>query len=136
MFLQNLPADLLEHSSDATGAAEICAGVSRIPALHHLQPETVCFSVWVPGSASVLRNWPNESLVGPFLDRCWCSAEIPLEEGTSVIGRLGCLADVLRPCTVIVEGHSKVLCCVSHLQCMPVDVVLSSDWIWLPCDSK
>ena len=78
----------------------------------------VFFRVWVPDRASVLQNWPNESLVGPFLDRCWCSAEIPLEEGTSVVGLLGCLVDVLRPCTVLVESHSKVLCCISHLQHM------------------
>ena len=32
-----IPTDLLEHSSDATGAAEVVAGVSGIPALHHLQ---------------------------------------------------------------------------------------------------
>ena len=71
-----------------------------------------------------------------FTDRCWCSADIPLEEGTSVVGLLGCLVDVLRPCTVLVESHSKVLCCVSHLQCMPVDVVLGDDRRWLPCDSQ
>ena len=29
-FLQSLPTDLLEHSSDATGAAEVVAGVSSI----------------------------------------------------------------------------------------------------------
>ena len=81
-FMQSIPTDLLEHSSDATGAAEVVAGVSGIPALHHLQLVYVCFRVWVPDRASVLQNWPNESLVGPFLDRCWCSAEIPLEEGT------------------------------------------------------
>ena len=96
----------------------------------------VCFRVWVPDSASVLQNWPNESLVGSFLDRCWCSAEIPLEEGTSVVGFLGCLVDVLRPCTVLVESHSKVLCCISHLQYMPVDVILGDDRRWLPCDSQ
>ena len=33
----------------------------------------------------------------------------------------GCLADVFRPCTVLVESHSKVLCCVSHIQYMPVN---------------
>ena len=75
-------------------------------------------------------------VVGSFLDRCWCSAEIPLEEGTSVVGLLGCLVDVLRPCTVLVESHSKVLCCISHLQYMPVDVVLGDDRRWLPCDSQ
>ena len=96
----------------------------------------VCFRVWVPDSASVLQNWPNESLVGSFLDRCWCSTEIPLEEGTSVVGLLGCLVDVLRPCTVLEESHSKVLCCISHLQYMPVDVVLGDDRRWLPCDSQ
>ena len=94
----------------------------------------VCFRVWVPDRDSILQNWPNESLVGPFLDRCWCSAEIPLEEGTSVVGLLGCLVDVLRPCTVLVESHCKVLCCISHLQHMPVDVV--HDRRWLPCDSQ
>ena len=31
-FLQSIPTDLLEHSSDATGAAEVVAGVSSIPA--------------------------------------------------------------------------------------------------------
>ena len=36
-FMQSIPTDLLEHSSDATGAAEVVAGVSSIPALHHLQ---------------------------------------------------------------------------------------------------
>ena len=36
-FMQSIPTDLLEHSSDATGAAEIVAGVSGIPALHHLK---------------------------------------------------------------------------------------------------
>ena len=87
----------------------------------------VCFHVWIPNSASVLQNWPNESLVGSFLDRCWCLVEIPLEEGTSVVGLLGCLVDVLRPCTVLVESHAKVLCCISHLQYMPMDVVLGDD---------
>ena len=130
------PTDLMEHSSDATGAAEIVAGVSGIPALHHLQLVYVCFRVWVPDRASVLQNWPNESVIGPFLDRCWCSAEIPLQEGTRVVGLLGCMADVLRPCTLLVESYSKVLCCVSHLQYMPVDVVLGDDRIWLPCDSQ
>ena len=96
----------------------------------------VCLSVWIPDSASVLQNWPNESLVGPFLDRCWCSAEIPLEEGTSVVGLLACLVDVPRPCTVLVESHSKVLCCISHLQYMPMDVVVGDDRRWLPCDSQ
>ena len=94
-YMQSIPTDLLEHSSDATGAAEVVAGVSGIPALHHLQLVYVCFRVWVPDSASVLQNWP---------------------EGTSVVGLLGCLVDVLRPCTVLVESHSKVLCGVSHLQ--------------------
>ena len=117
------------------GAAKVVAGVSGIPALHHLHLVCVCFRVWVPYSANVLQNWPIESLVGPFLDRCWCSAEIPLEEGTSVVGLLGCLVDVLRPCTLLVESHSKVYCCVSHLQYIPVDVVLGDDWRWLPCDS-
>ena len=135
-FLQSLPTDLLEHSSDATGAAEVVAGVSSIPALHHIQPVNVLFSVWVPDSATVLQNGPNESLVGPFLGRCWCSAEIPLEEGTIVIGLLCCLADVLRPCTVLVESHYNTLCCVSHIQYTPVDVVLGDDWRWLPCDSQ
>ena len=135
-FMQSIPTDLLEHSSDATGAAEVVAGVSGIPALHHLQLVYVCFRVLVPDSASVLQNWPNESLVGSFHDRCWCSAEIPLEEGTSVVGLLGCLVDVLRPCTVLVESHSKVLCCISHLQYMPMDVVLGDDRRWLPCDSQ
>ena len=112
--------------------------VSGIPALHHLHAACiyVCFRVWVPDSASVLQNWPNESLVGSFLDRCWCSTEIPLGEGTSVVGLLCCLVDVLRPCTVLVESHSKVLCCISHLQYMPVDVVLGDDRRWLPCDSQ
>ena len=47
-----------------------------------------------------------------------------MEEGTSVkiVCLLDCLFDVLSPCTVLVESHSKVLCCVSHLQYMPVDV--------------
>ena len=36
-FMQSIPTDLLEHSSEATGAAEVVAGVSGIPALHHLQ---------------------------------------------------------------------------------------------------
>ena len=136
-FMQSIPTDLLEQSSDATDAAEVVAGVSGIPALHHLQQVVyVYFRVWVPDSVSVLQNWPNESLVGPFLDRCWCSAEIPLEDGTSVVGLLGCLFDVLRPCTVLVESHSKVLCCVSHLQYMPVDVVLGDDRRWLPYDSQ
>ena len=36
-FMQSIPTVLLEHSSDATGAAEVVAGVSGIPALHHLQ---------------------------------------------------------------------------------------------------
>ena len=36
-FMQSIPTDLLEHSSDATGAAEVVAGVSGIPALPHLQ---------------------------------------------------------------------------------------------------
>ena len=40
-FLQSLPTDLLEHNSDATGAAEVVAGVSSIPALHHLHPVNV-----------------------------------------------------------------------------------------------
>ena len=52
------------------------------------------------------------------------------------VGPLGCLVDVLRPCTVLVESHSNVLCCVSHLQYMPVDVVLGDDRRWLPCDSQ
>ena len=69
--------------------------------------------MWVPDRSSVLQNGPNDCLVGPFLERRWCSAEIPLEEGTSVVGLLGCLVDVLRSCTVLVESHSKVLCCVS-----------------------
>ena len=43
---------------------------------------------------------------------------------------------VLSPCTVLVESHSKVLCCVSHLQYMPVDVVLGDDRRWFPCDSQ
>ena len=137
-FMQNIPTDLVEHSSDATGAAEVVAGVSGIAALHHIPLVYVCFRVWVPYRASVgrLHNGPNESLVGLFLDRCWCSVEIPLEEGTSVVGLLGCLVDVLRPCTVLVESHSKVLCCISHLQYMPVDVVLGDDRRWLPCDSQ
>ena len=33
----SMPTDLLEHSSDATGAVEVVAGVSGILALHHLQ---------------------------------------------------------------------------------------------------
>ena len=90
----------------------------------------------VPDSASVLQNGPNESLLGPFLDRCWCSVEIPLEENTSVVGLLDCLVDILRPCTVLVESHSKVFCCVIHLQYMPVDIVLGDDRRWLPCDSQ
>ena len=101
-----------------------------------LQMYLARFSVWVPDSASVLQNGPNESLVGPFLDRCWCSAEIPLEEGTSVIDLLGCLVDVLRLCTVLVESHCKVLCCVSHFLFMPVDVVLGDYRRWLSCDSQ
>ena len=36
-FMQSIPTDLLEHSSDAIGAAEVVAGVSVILALHHLQ---------------------------------------------------------------------------------------------------
>ena len=37
-FMQSIPTDLLEHSIDATGAADVVAGVSGIiPALHHLQ---------------------------------------------------------------------------------------------------
>ena len=68
-FLQSIPSNLLEHSIDATGAAEVVAGVSRIPLLHHIQPVNVLFSVWVPDSATVLQNGPNESLVGPFLGR-------------------------------------------------------------------
>ena len=32
----SLPTDLLEHSSDATGATEVVAGVSSIPALLQL----------------------------------------------------------------------------------------------------
>ena len=122
--------------SSSTGAAEVVAGVYCIPALHHPQLMNVCFRVWVPDSASVLQNWTYESLVGPFLDRCWCSVKIPLEEGTSVVGLLGCLVDVLRPCTVLVESYSKVLCCVSHLQYMPVDVILGDDRRWLPYDSQ
>ena len=35
-FLQSIPTDLLELSSDPTGAAEVVAGVSSISALHHL----------------------------------------------------------------------------------------------------
>ena len=31
-FMQSIPTDLLEHSSDATGAAEVVAGVSGIRA--------------------------------------------------------------------------------------------------------
>ena len=59
-----------------------------------------------------------------------------MEEGTSVVGFLGCLVDVLRPCTVLVESHAKVLCCISHLQYIPVDVVLGDDRRWHPCDSQ
>ena len=36
-FMQSIATDLLEHSSAATGAAEVVAGVSGILALHHLQ---------------------------------------------------------------------------------------------------
>ena len=36
-FMQSIATDLLEHSSDATGAAEVVAGVSGILELHHLQ---------------------------------------------------------------------------------------------------
>ena len=36
-FRQSIATDLLEHSSDATGAAEVVAGVSGILVLHHLQ---------------------------------------------------------------------------------------------------
>ena len=134
-FLPNLPSDLLAHSSDATGAAEVVAGESGIPALHHLLLVNVWFSVWVPDSASV-QNGHNESLVSPFLHRCWCSAEIPSEEGASVVGLLGFLVDVLRPCTVLVDRHSDILCCVSHLQYMPVDIVLGDGRRWLTCDSQ
>ena len=97
--------------------------------------DSVC--AWIPDSASVglLHNGPNESIVGPFLDRFLCSAEIPVKEGTSVVGLVGCLVDVLRPCTVLVESHSNVLCCVSHLRYLPVNVVLGDDRRWLPCDS-
>ena len=70
-FMQSIPTDLLDHSSDATGAAEVVASVSGIPVLHYLQLVYVCFRVCVPDSASVLQNCPNECLVGPFLDRCW-----------------------------------------------------------------
>ena len=54
-FMQSIPTDLLEQSSDATDAAEVVAGVSGIPELHHLQQVVyVCFRVWVPDSVSVL----------------------------------------------------------------------------------
>ena len=53
-----------------------------------------------------------------------------------IVGLLCYLVDVLRPFTVVVESHSKVLCCISHLQYMPVDVVLGDDRRWLPCDSQ
>ena len=47
-FLQSILTDLLEHSSDATGAAEVFAGISGIPALHTLQLVNVCLRVGVP----------------------------------------------------------------------------------------
>ena len=36
VFLLSRPIDLLKHGSDATNAAKFIAGVSGIPALHHL----------------------------------------------------------------------------------------------------
>ena len=51
-FMHSIPTDLLEHSSDATGAAEVVACVSGIPALHHLQ--LVYMSASVCGSQTEL----------------------------------------------------------------------------------
>ena len=96
-------------------------GHNYIP-LAHARVDVLNFGVLAPQLVpakpriNAVRAMTFNSLVGLFLNRCWCSTEIPLEEVTSVVGLFGCLADVFRPCTVLVESHSKVLCCVSHLQ--------------------
>ena len=65
-FMQSIPTDLLEQSSGATGAAEVVAGVSGIPAFHHLQLVYVCFRVWVPDSASVFHNYLSRRIPPVF----------------------------------------------------------------------
>ena len=60
--LQRLPTDC----RDTTGATEVVAGVSTVPALHHLHLVNVCLSVWIPDSASVLL----EEDTGVLLTMC------------------------------------------------------------------
>ena len=72
--------------------------------------KNIC-TVQVADSASVFQNGPNECFLTIVAAR---RIVLDLYQGTCVVGLLGCLVDLIRPITMLVKRHAKVLCCVSQ----------------------